>query len=62
MNKLQPKQGGGILPAPYISPELILIGVCVEQGFAGSGGWEENPTIGEENPLDPYAPSSYETY
>lgn len=60
MNELQLKQGGGKLPAPYVSPEITLVKIRVEQGFAGSDtpGWSDDPTVGGTNPIDPYGPDS----
>lgn len=46
---------------PYVTPEIIVIGISVEHGFAGST-FEENPIVGEENVLDPYGPRSVESY
>lgn len=62
MNRSALKQGGGNRPpAEYISPEMTLMEIRVEQGFAGSG-WSEDPTIGGEHPIDPYGPDSYQSY
>ncbi len=45
MKKLTFFQGGG-----YSAPELEILTVAVEQGFAGSFGEEgENPDAGEDN-------------
>lgn len=62
MNRLQPMQGGGNRPlAPYVTPDITQIGIRVEQGFAGSV-FEEDPTVGGENPIDPYGPNAVNSY
>lgn len=60
-NYNQSRPGGGRFqaPAPYIRPEIDILDISAEHGFAGSGPtWDEDPTIDGENPLDPYGPQN----
>lgn len=59
MNRFQPFLSGGGRSStsdPYIRPEIDILEIAAEHGFAGST-YEEDPTVSGENELDPYNPA-----